>query len=203
MSLEVESEEFIPPAPAFCERHTIDEMEIESHSATKNCLEELYKDVVNKLEDKKKVDSDEKERKTYEKVLQQSKLIQMVTDFFECDEEKQKAKFMNYLIDNGRIQDQIQSLEDKLNELKNQNKDLIDEKEHLNNIIESYEENERELQLKVIELGKSLNLKLEKTIQLTKVIEDKNRIISNMTRNNKILYFLLGSIFVSYLLLRI
>ena len=43
-------EEYIPPAPAFCQRISPEEAVLQAQKSTKTGLEKLYHDVVNKID---------------------------------------------------------------------------------------------------------------------------------------------------------
>lgn len=163
-------EEDIPAAPAFCVRKTPEEAKIDSQKATKLGLEQLYHNVVDSLKTK---DSD-KEVKNYSKMKQQSKLMEQIELFFECDEERQKAKFMNMLIDNNRNIEKISYLSEQMAQLEKLVNELKDTEEHLNEIIIGYDESESEYDEEI------LNLK-NKIKDLEASIEYKVKVINRQS----------------------
>jgi len=163
-------EEDIPAAPAFCVRKTPEEAKIDSQKATKLGLEQLYHNVVDSLKTK---DSD-KEVKDYSKMKQQSKLMEQIELFFECDEERQKAKFMNMLIDNNRNIEKISYLSEQMAQLEKLVNELKDTEEHLNEIIIGYDESESEYDEEI------LNLK-NKIKDLEASIEYKVKVINRQS----------------------
>ena len=163
-------EEDIPAAPAFCVRKTPEEAKIDSQKATKLGVEQLYHNVVDSLKTK---DSD-KEVKDYSKMKQQSKLMEQIELFFECDEERQKAKFMNMLIDNNRNIEKISYLSEQMAQLEKLVNELKDTEEHLNEIINGYDESEREYDEEILNLKNKIK-DLEATIEYkVKVINSQS-----------------------------
>ena len=162
-------EEYIPPAPAFCQRISPEEAILQAQKSTKTGLEKLYHDVVNKIDADRTKKEQQKEVANYSKILQQSKLLEAVQSFFECDEERQKAKFMNMLIDTNRngdkviyLENQVKSLEEVVNELK-------DNEEHTQEVMQGYEESEAEY--------KALIKKLKGELQTEKTTNQQNRAV--------------------------
>jgi len=144
-----DNEEIIPSAPAFCKRIRTDDLQSEVAKSTREGLEQLYEDVVGKLDTNKKDKKDAKEQATYMKMIQQAKLVESIDEFFVCNEECQKAKFMNMLIDNNRNVDRLAKCDEKIGSLEKTIEELRDKEDHLNDIIEGCKESEDDLKLKL------------------------------------------------------
>jgi len=177
-------DEYIPPAPAFCQRITPDEDKIQTQKFTKMSLENLYHDVVNKIDDNRKKKEDEKEIAAYGKMIKQSKLLEQIDKFFECDEERQKAKFMQMLIDNNRNSERSINLENKIVDLEKIVNELKDNEEHLNDVMRGYEEEEMELKKRVCE--QKIIIREKDRIIMDNMEEVRKRKIE--IRNGKIFY---------------
>lgn len=144
-----DNEEYIAPAPAFCKRIRTDDLQSEVAKSTREGIEQLYQDVVDKLDTNKKEKQDAKEKATYTKMIQQAKLVESIDDFFHCDEERQKAKFMNMLIENNRNVDRLAKCDEKIGSLEKTIEELRDKEDHLNDIIEGCKESEEDLKSKL------------------------------------------------------
>lgn len=140
-----DNEEIIPSAPTFCKRIRTDDLQSEVAKNTREGIEQLYEDVVDRLDANKKEKQDAKEKATYTKMIQQAKLVEAIDDFFVCDEERQKAKFMNMLIENNRNVDRIAKYEEKIGAMEKTIEELREKEEHLNDIIEGCKDSEEEL----------------------------------------------------------
>lgn len=139
-----DDDEYITPAPSFCKRIRTDDLQSEVAKSTREGIEQLYQDVVDKLDTNKKDKKDSKEMATYAKMINQSKLVDAIDDFFECDEERQKAKFMNMLIETNRNVDRLSKCEEKISSMEKTIEDLRENEEHLNEIIDGYKEGEED-----------------------------------------------------------
>jgi len=169
-----DNEEYIAPAPAFCKRIRTEDLQSEVAKTTREGIEQLYEDVVDKLGSNKKDKQDAKEQATYMKMIQQAKLVESIDDFFVCNEEHQKAKFMNMLIENNRNIDRLAKCDEKIGSLEKTIEDLRDKEDHLNDIIEGCKESEEDLKLK-LKKYKDCNLTQEALIyQLKNNIKTKN-----------------------------
>ena len=144
-----DNEEYIAPAPAFCKRIRTDDLQSEVAKSTREGIEQLYQDVVDKLDTNKKEKQDAKEKATYTKMIQQAKLVESIDDFFIADEERQKAKFMNMLIENNRNVDRLAKCDEKIGSLEKTIEELRDKEDHLNDIIEGCKESEEDLKSKL------------------------------------------------------
>ena len=144
-----DNEEYIAPAPAFCKRIRTEDLQSEVVKTTREGLEQLYEDVVDKLGSNKKDKQDAKEQAIYQKMIQQAKLVEAIDDFFVCNEEHQKAKFMNMLIENNRNVDRIAKCDEKIGSLEKTIEELRDKEDHLNDIIEGCKESEEDLKSKL------------------------------------------------------
>ena len=184
-----DNEEYIPEAPAFCKRVRTEDLQSEVAKSTREGIEQLYQDVVDKLGSNKKDNQDAKEKATYTKMIQQAKLVEAIDDFFVCDEERQKAKFMNMLIDNNRNVDRLAKCDEKIGSLEKTIEELRDKEDHLNDIIEGCKESEEDLKSK-LKKYRDRNL-----IQETIIFDMKRKI---KTKNTYLLQIVL--IFGAYFL---
>jgi len=139
-----DDDEYIAPAPAFCKRVRTEDLHSEVAKSTREGIEQLYEDVVDKLGSNKKEKQDAKEQATYLKMIHQAKLVEAIDDFFHCDEERQKAKFMNMLIETNRNVDKLSKYEEKISVIEKTIEDLRENEEHLNEIIDGYKEGEED-----------------------------------------------------------
>lgn len=144
-----DNEEIIPSAPVFCKRVRPEDLTSEVQKSTREGLEQLYENVVDKLGSNKKDKQDAKELATYTKMIQQAKLVEAIDDFFLCNEERQKAKFMNMLIENNRNVDRIAKYEEKIGSLEKNIEELREKEEHLNDIIDGCKESEEDLKTRL------------------------------------------------------
>ena len=144
-----DNEEIIPSAPSFCKRIRTEDLQSEVAKSTREGIEELYQDVVDKLGSNKKDKKDSKEQATYMKMIQQAKLVESIDEFFVCNEERQKAKFMNMLIENNRNVDKLAKCDEKIGALEKTIEELREKEDHLNDIIEGCKESEDDLKLKL------------------------------------------------------
>jgi len=205
-------EEIIPPAPQFCKRIDPTSLQTESQKATKQGLELLYHDVVNKLEEERKAKGEAKEKMAYDRAVNESRLLNMVEEFFQCDEERQKAKFMNYLLENNRKQEKMVTLEDHINNLEMLTSELKENEEHMNEIMEGYEEAEKEMKKrindleteifenneKIIKLQSQLLSKNESNVKYIQIINLRNREVQKWKRYFYLSVFLSTSVFVAF-----
>lgn len=169
-----DNEEYIAPAPAFCKRIRTEDLQSEVVKTTREGLEQLYEEVVDKLDTNKKDKKDSKEQATYMKMIQQAKLVEAIDDFFVCDEERQKAKFMNMLIENNRNVDRLAKCDEKIGSLEKTIEELREKEDHLNDIIEGCKESEDDLKLK-LKKYKDRNITQEIAIfEMKRKIKTKN-----------------------------
>lgn len=139
-----DNEEYIAPAPAFCKRIRTEDLQSEVVRTTREGLEQLYEEVVDKLDTNKKDKKDSKEQATYMKMIQQAKLVESIDEFFIADEDRQKAKFMNMLIENNRNVDRIAKYEEKIGAMEKTIEELREKEDHLNDVLEGCKECEED-----------------------------------------------------------
>ena len=169
-----DTEEYIAPAPSFCKRIRTEDLASEVAKTTREGIEQLYEDVVDKLGTNKKDKKDSKEQATYMKMIQQAKLVESIDEFFHCDEERQKAKFMNMLIENNRNVDKLAKCDEKIGAMEKTIEELREKEDHLNDIIEGCKESEEDLKTK-LKKYKDRNLTQEAIIfQMKRKIKTKN-----------------------------
>jgi len=169
-----DNEEIIPSAPSFCKRIRTDDLQSEVAKSTREGIEQLYEDVVDKLGSNKKEKQDAKEKATYTKMIQQAKLVESIDDFFECDEERQKAKFMNMLIENNRNVDRLAKYEEKISSMEKTIEELRENEEHLNDIIDGCKESEEDYKNKLKKLKDRVIVQETLIIDMKRKIKTKN-----------------------------
>jgi hypothetical protein len=184
-----DNEEYIAPAPAFCKRVRTEDLQSEVAKSTREGIEQLYQDVVDKLDTNKKEKQDAKEKATYTKMIQQAKLVESIDDFFIADEERQKAKFMNMLIENNRNVDKLAKCDEKIGSMEKTIEELREREDHLNDILEGCKEGEEDLKLK-------LKKYRDRTIMQETIIFEMKRKIK--TKNTYLLQIIL--VFGAYVL---
>jgi predicted RNase H-like nuclease (RuvC/YqgF family) len=169
-----DNEEYIAPAPAFCKRVRTEDLQSEVAKSTREGIEQLYQDVVDKLDTNKKEKQDAKEKATYTKMIQQAKLVESIDDFFIADEERQKAKFMNMLIENNRNVDRIAKCDEKIGALEKTIEELREKEDHLNDIIEGCKDGEEDLKAKVKKYRDRVIVQDVTIFEMKKKIKTKN-----------------------------
>ena len=169
-----DNEEIIPSAPAFCKRIRTDDLQSEVAKSTREGIEQLYQDVIDKLDTNKKDKKDSKEMATYAKMIQQAKLVESIDDFFHCDEDRQKAKFMNMLIENNRNVDKLAKYEEKISSMEKTIEDLHENEEHTNDIIDGYKDSEEDYKNKIKKLKDRVIVQESCIIDMKRKIKTKN-----------------------------
>lgn len=92
-----DNEEYIAPAPAFCKRVRTEDLQSEVAKSTREGIEQLYEDVIDKLGSNKKEKQDAKEKATYTKMIQQAKLVESIDDFLHCRRRKAEGKIHEHV----------------------------------------------------------------------------------------------------------
>ena len=172
-----DNEEIIPSAPAFCKRIRTDDLQSEVAKSTREGIEQLYEDVVDRLDTNKKDKKDAKEQATYMKMIQQAKLVESIDEFFHCDEDRQKAKFMNMLIENNRNVDKLAKCDEKIGSMEKTIEELRDKEDHLNDIIEGCKESEDDLKLKLKKYRDRVIIQDAAIFEMKQKIQTKNTYI--------------------------
>ena len=172
-----DNEEIIPSAPSFCKRIRTEDLQSEVAKSTREGIEELYQDVVDKLGSNKKDKKDAKEQATYMKMIQQAKLVESIDEFFHCDEDHQKAKFMNMLIENNRNVDKLAKCDEKIGSMEKTIEELRDKEDHLNDIIEGCKESEEELKTKLKKYRDRVIVQDAAIFEMKQKIQTKNTYI--------------------------
>ena len=190
-------EEYIPPAPAFCQRITPEEAAIQVQKSTKFGLEQLYHDVVNKIDKDRENKEKEKEIANYAKILQQSKLVEAVQQFFECDEERQKAKFMNMLIDSNRNGDKVINLESQVKTLEEIVNELKDTEEHTTEVMKGYEEAEAEFKENIKNLKFKLEIEKQANENKKETIKKLEKELENQKRYSRFIMFTMFAVMLA------
>jgi predicted RNase H-like nuclease (RuvC/YqgF family) len=171
-------EEYVAPAPIFCKRIRTEDLQSEVAKITREGLDQLYEDVVDKLDTNKKEKQDAKEKASYIKMINQSKLVDAIDQFFECDEDLQKAKFMNMIIETNRNSEKITHYEEKISSMEKTIEDLKENEEHLNEIIESYKEDQDEFKERIKKLKYRILTQESLISAMKKKINTKNMYIT-------------------------
>ena len=169
-----DNEEIIPSAPAFCKRIRTDDLQSEVAKSTREGIEQLYEDVIDKLGTNKKDKKDAKEQATYMKMIQQAKLVESIDEFFHCDEDHQKAKFMNMLIENNRNVDKLAKCDEKIGSMEKTIEELREKEDHLNDIIEGCKDGEEDLKAKVKKYRDRVIVQDVTIFEMKKKIKTKN-----------------------------
>ena len=169
-----DNEEYIAPAPSFCKRIRTEDLQSEVAKSTREGIEELYQDVVDKLGTIKKDKKDSKEQATYMKMIQQAKLVESIDEFFHCDEERQKAKFMNMLIENNRNVDKLAKCDEKIASMEKTIEELREKEDHLNDIIEGCKDGEEDLKSKLKKYRDRVIIQDAAIFEMKRKIKTKN-----------------------------
>lgn len=169
-----DNEEIIPSAPAFCKRIRTEDLQSEVAKSTREGIEQLYEDVIDKLGSNKKEKNEAKEMATYTKMIQQAKMVEAIDDFFLCDEERQKAKFMNMLIENNRNVDRLAKYEEKIGAMEKTIEELRDKEDHLNDVLEGCKECEEDYKTKLKKYRDRTIIQENVIIDLKQKIKTKN-----------------------------
>ena len=172
-----DTEEYIAPAPSFCKRIRTEDLQSEVAKSTREGIEQLYDEVIDKLGSNKKEKQDAKEQATYMKMIQQAKLVESIDEFFIADEDRQKAKFMNMLIENNRNVDRIAKYEEKIGSMEKTIEELREKEDHLNDIIEGCKESEEDLKTKLKKYRDRVIVQDATIFQMKQKIQTKNTYI--------------------------
>ena len=169
-----DNEEYIPLAPAFCKRVRTEDLQSEVAKSTREGIEQLYEDVIDKLDTNKKDKKDAKEQATYLKMIQQAKLVESIDDFFVCVEDRQKAKFMNMLIENNRNVDKLAKCDEKISSMEKTIEDLRENEEHTNDVIDGYKDSEEDYKNKIKKFKDRVIVQESCIIDMKRKIKTKN-----------------------------
>ena len=169
-----DNEEIIPSAPVFCKRLRTEDLQSEVAKSTREGIEQLYEEVLDKLGSNKKDKKDAKEQAIYTKMIQQAKLVESIDDFFHCDEDRQKAKFMNMLIENNRNVDKLAKYEEKISSMEKTIEDLRENEEHTNDIIDGYKDSEEDYKNKIKKFKDRVIVQESCIIDMKRKIKTKN-----------------------------
>lgn len=142
-------------------------------------------DIVRKLNEQKEMKSQGGRK------IKDSKFMKIVDDFFEGNEEIQKSKFMNYLLENTRRNEKMLTLEEHVSILEQLTIELKNNEDNMNNVLKEHSENERRMNRMIIDLEND-NFKLtEKLVKLSeklRTIRDQNSKLNITVQNrNKII----------------
>ena len=143
-----DNEESIPSAPVFCKRLRTEDLQSEVAKSTREGIEQLYQDVIDKLDTNKKDKKDAKEQAIYTKMIQQAKLVESIDDFFVCEEK-------------------ISSIEKTL-------EDLRENEEHTNDVIYGYKDSEEDYKNRIKKLKDRVIVQESCIIDMKRKIKTKN-----------------------------
>jgi len=138
-------------------------------------------DIVRKLNEQKEMKSQAGRK------IKDSKFMKIVDDFFEGNEEIQKSKFMNYLLENTRRNEKMLTLEEHVSILEQLTIELKNNEDNMNNVLKEHSENERRMNRMIIDLeNENFNLteKLIKLSEKLRTIRDQNSKL-NITVQNR------------------
>lgn len=138
-------------------------------------------DIVRKLNEQKEMKSQGGRK------IKDSKFMKIVDDFFEGNEEIQKSKFMNYLLENTRRNEKMLTLEEHVSILEQLTIELKNNEDNMNNVLKEHSENERRMNRMIIDLENENFILTEKLVKLSeklRTIRDQNSKL-NITVQNR------------------
>lgn len=176
-----------------CKKVSIEEFDQESNEATAEHLLKLGADIQAKINESKKVQQQSSLRKLNEQV----KLSEMLSEYFDLDEDTQKARMLDFFTENIKNQKKIKSLEDSIDLLNRQLQDEKDFTEEYKYQIEVYLE-ETEKNEKNIE---KLNEGLKKMQAFNEKLNNRLIEYQNRITNYQFFHFIVIMIFSMWLYL--
>ena len=138
-------------------------------------------DIVRKLNEQKEMKSQGGRK------IKDSKFMKIVDDFFEGNEEIQKSKFINYLLENTRRNEKMLTLEEHVSILEQLTIELKNNEDNMNNVLKEHSENERRMNRMIIDLENENFILTEKLVKLSeklRTIRDQNSKL-NITVQNR------------------
>ena len=137
---ETSSDEYIPPAPQFCQR--VDEITATNISRGKTG-EELFK-LGAEIQLKLNQSREKNKQKKLENMNEQVQLSQILTEYFQLDETAQKARMLDILLELEKVKQINTSISSTVNTVSKQYQDEKEQREELdeqcNNYIKELEE---------------------------------------------------------------
>ena len=134
ISNETSLEEYIPPAPQFCQR--VDDITATNISRAKTG-EELFK-VGAQIQQKLNQSREKDKQKNLENMNEQVELSYMLTEYFQLDETSQKARMLDILLELEKLKKLNKSLNSTINTLSKQYQDEKEQREELDEQCNNY-----------------------------------------------------------------
>jgi seryl-tRNA synthetase len=100
--------------------------------------------------------------------------VESIDEFFHCDEDHQKAKFMNMLIENNRNVDKLAKCDEKIGSMEKTIEELREREDHLNDILEGCKEGEEDLKLKLKKYRDRVIIQDAAIFEMKRKIKTKN-----------------------------
>lgn len=150
---ETSSDEYIPPAPQFCQR--VDEITATNISRGKTG-EELFK-LGAEIQLKLNQSREKNKQKKLENMNEQVQLSQILTEYFQLDETAQKARMLDILLELEKVKQINTSISSTVNTVSKQYQDEKEQREELDEQCNNYIKELEELEVK----NEKLTLKIK------------------------------------------
>ena len=150
---ETSSDEYIPPAPQFCQR--VDEITATNISRGKTG-EELFK-LGAEIQLKLNQSREKNKQKNLENMNEQVQLSQILTEYFQLDETAQKARMLDILLELEKVKQINTSISSTVNTVSKQYQDEKEQREELDEQCNNYIKELEELEVK----NEKLTLKIK------------------------------------------
>lgn len=150
---ETSSDEYIPPAPQFCQR--VDEITATNISRGKTG-EELFK-LGAEIQLKLNQSREKNKQKKLENMNEQVQLSQILTEYFQLDETAQKARMLDILLELEKVKQINTSISSTINTVSKQYQDEKEQREELDEQCNNYIKELEELEVK----NEKLTLKIK------------------------------------------
>ena len=168
---ETSSDEYIPPAPQFCQR--VDEITATNISRGKTG-EELFK-LGAEIQLKLNQSREKNKQKKLENMNEQVQLSQILTEYFQLDETAQKARMLDILLELEKVKQINTSISSTVNTVSKQYQDEKEQREELDEQCNNYIKELEELELK----NEKLTLKIK---QYKEININQNEDFHNMIK---------------------
>lgn len=168
---ETSSDEYIPPAPQFCQR--VDEITATNISRGKTG-EELFK-LGAEIQLKLNQSREKNKQKKLENMNEQVQLSQILTEYFQLDETAQKARMLDILLELEKVKQINTSISSTINTVSKQYQDEKEQREELDEQCNNYIKELEELEVK----NEKLTLKIK---QYKEININQNEDFHNMIK---------------------
>lgn len=168
---ETSSDEYIPPAPQFCQR--VDEITATNISRGKTG-EELFK-LGAEIQLKLNQSREKNKQKKLENMNEQVQLSQILTEYFQLDETAQKARMLDILLELEKVKQINTSISSTVNTVSKQYQDEKEQREELDEQCNNYIKELEELEVK----NEKLTLKIK---QYKEININQNEDFHNMIK---------------------